>query len=77
MNNSWQKWQPFIYGLLLGIGIVLGMVLKPKNSYNLVGSQNKFNELLGIIQSEYVDTVNLEEIESTTCNDLLNKLDPH
>jgi len=77
MNNSWQKWQPFIYGLILGIGIVLGMVLKPNNSYNLVGSQNKFNELLGIIQSEYVDTVNLEEIESTTFNDLLSKLDPH
>lgn len=77
MNNSWQKWQPLIYGLLLGIGITIGIVLKPKNSYNLVGSQNKFNELLGIIQSEYVDTVNLEEIETTTFNDLLNKLDPH
>ena len=64
MNNSWQKWQPFIYGILIAFGIGIGIILRPSGSLKLIGSQNKMSELLGIIQSEYVDTVNLEEIET-------------
>lgn len=77
MNNSFQKWQPFIYGLLVSLGIGIGVILKPSGSVRLVGSQNKLNELLSIIKSEYVDTVNLEEIEYQAFNDMLTKLDPH
>lgn len=77
MNNSSQKWQPFIYGILIALGILIGFILRPSGSAKMIGSQNKFNELLGIIQSEYVDTVNLDEIETETFNELLNKLDPH
>lgn len=77
MNNSLQKWQPFIYGILVSLGIGIGIILKPTGSVRLVGSQNKLNELLSIIKSEYVDTVNLEEIEYQTFNDMLTKLDPH
>jgi carboxyl-terminal processing protease len=77
MNNSLQKWQPFIYGILIALGILIGFILRPSGSAKMIGSQNKFNELLGIIQSEYVDTVNLDEIETETFNELLNKLDPH
>jgi len=77
MNNSFQKWQPFIYGTLIALGIGIGFILRPSGSAKMIGSQNKFNELLGIIQSEYVDTVNLDEIENQTFNELLNKLDPH
>ncbi len=77
MNYSFQKWQPFIYGTLIALGIGIGFILRPSGSSKMIGSQNKFNELLGIIQSEYVDTVNLDEIETETFNELLNKLDPH
>jgi carboxyl-terminal processing protease len=77
MNNSFQKWQPFIYGTLIALGIGIGFILRPSDAEKMIGSQNKFNELLGIIQSEYVDTVNLDEIETETFNELLNKLDPH
>jgi carboxyl-terminal processing protease len=77
MNNSFQKWQPFIYGILISLGIGIGFILRPSGAAKMIGSQNKFNELLGIIQSEYVDTVNLDEIETETFNELLNKLDPH
>ena len=74
MNYSFQKWQPFIYGTLIALGIGIGFILRPSGSSKMIGSQNKFNELLGIIQSEYVDTVNLDEIETETFNELLNKL---
>ncbi|MCF8429404.1 MAG: S41 family peptidase [Bacteroidia bacterium] len=77
MNNSSQKWQPFIYGILIALGIFIGFILRPSGASKMIGSQNKFNELLGIIQTEYVDTVNLEQIETETFNELLNKLDPH
>jgi carboxyl-terminal processing protease len=77
MNNSSHNWKPLIYSLLVALGIAIGIVLKPTSGLKRIGAQNKFNELMGIIQSEYVDTVNLEEVESQAFNDLLNKLDPH
>ena len=77
MNNSSHKWQPFIYSILIVLGIGIGIILRPTSATRFIGSQNKFNELMGIIQSEYVDTVNMEDIESQAFNDLLNKLDPH
>jgi carboxyl-terminal processing protease len=38
---------------------------------------NKFSELLNIINQSYVDTVNLEQLEEIAINDLLKGLDPH
>lgn len=77
MNDNWKKWQPFIYGVLLAGGIGIGIFLRPAGGFKLVGGQNKLNEVLGIIQSEYVDTVDTEEMEAMMFNDMLNKLDPH
>ena len=45
MNNSFQKWQPFIYGTLIALGIGIGFILRPSGSAKMIGSQNKFNEL--------------------------------
>ncbi len=78
MNNH-TKWQPFIYGLLIAAGISIGIWLKPAtgNRTLLFGSKTKFSEVINIINQAYVDTVNMEELEETTLNELLNKLDPH
>jgi carboxyl-terminal processing protease len=77
MNNS-SKWQPFIYGVLIALGILIGIWFKPAgSSQSLLGGRNKFSELLNIINKAYVDTVNMEELEEKTINDLLTTLDPH
>lgn len=44
---------------------------------SLMGGKNKFSEILNIINQAYVDTVNMDELEEKTINDLLTTLDPH
>jgi carboxyl-terminal processing protease len=73
MLNSGNKWQPLIYGVLIAAGIALGIFLRP----GIHAGNNKFSEVLSIINEAYVDTVNNEELEEETINDLLGNLDPH
>ncbi len=78
MSNNFNKWQPFIYGLILSIGLLLGIFLRPATSMQtFMHGNNKFSELLNIINQSYVDTVNLEQLEEIAINDLLKGLDPH
>jgi carboxyl-terminal processing protease len=78
MSNKVNKWQPFIYALLVSVGLMLGIFLKPGASVQtyLRGS-DKFTELLGIIKQSYVDTVDTEALEEETLNEMLHSLDPH
>jgi carboxyl-terminal processing protease len=77
MNNN-NKWQPFIYGVLIALGILLGIWLKPgPNMGGILGGKSKFSEVLNLINQTYVDTVNMEELETKTLNELLTNLDPH
>lgn len=77
MNNS-SKWQPFIYAVLIALGIFIGIWLRPAGSLSsLGGAQNKFSEVINLIQQAYVDTVNIEKLEESTLNELLTQLDPH
>ncbi len=78
MSNNFNKWQPFIYALVLSIGLLLGIFLRPATSIqSFMGGKNKFTELFSIIQQSYVDTVNFEGLEQDAINDLLHGLDPH
>jgi carboxyl-terminal processing protease len=77
MNNS-SKWQPFIYGVLIALGIFIGIWLKPsRNMGSMMGGKSKFSEILNIINRAYVDTVNMDELEEKTITELLTNLDPH
>jgi carboxyl-terminal processing protease len=76
MNNS-NKWQPFIYGLLIAGGITIGMLLRPAQGLKgFAGGKNKFSEIFSIINQAYVDTVNLDQLETQAINDMLTPLDP-
>ncbi len=78
MVNHPNKWQTFIYGLLIACGILIGIFLRPGNQYaNAPSTENKISEILGIIQQAYVDTVNIESIEKKSIDELLSNLDPH
>ncbi|OYU94591.1 MAG: hypothetical protein CFE21_15040 [Bacteroidetes bacterium B1(2017)] len=78
MSNNFNKWQPFVYALILSIGLMLGIFLRPAASVQtFIGGSNKFSELMAIINQSYVDTVDMSELEETAMNDFLKGLDPH
>lgn len=54
----------------------MGMI-KGKTSFSLLPRANKISSLLGYIEKEYVDTVNIELLTEKTIPYLLENLDPH
>ena len=74
---------PLLFALILIIGILVGIRLAPKSaagnkvySINLSG-YDKISDILTLINRDYVDTVNIEEIQDEAITDILSKLDPH
>jgi carboxyl-terminal processing protease len=66
--------EPFFYSLVLVFGLIIGKHLGNNRSNNGGG---RLNEALNIIASEYVDTVNQNELSTEALQGLLQKLDPH
>lgn len=78
MSNKFNKWQPFIYALVLSIGLAMGIFLRPAGSVQtFIGKSDKFSELLSIIDQSYVDTIDKDVLEEETLNEMLHALDPH
>ena len=78
MTNNNNKWQPFIYGMLIAGGILIGMWLRPSAGAKIsIGGSSKFGEMLSIIKEAYVDSVNMQDLENKTLNEMLTNLDPH
>lgn len=76
--NNFNKWQPFIYGVLIAAGIAIGIWLKPAGNIRaIITGKNKFSEIISIINQVYVDTVNVDDLEERSINEILNQLDPH
>lgn len=77
MNKS--IWQPFIYALLIVVGIIMGIWLKPDTNGGafLFKSKNKIGQILSIINEAYVDTVDVDSLEEVAIGELLTQLDPH
>ena len=74
---------PLLFAFVLIAGILAGIRLAPKSaagnkvySINLSG-YDKISDILTLINRDYVDTVNIEEIQDEAITDILSKLDPH
>jgi hypothetical protein len=62
--------------LLIAIGILLGFLFI-RTTLPSTKAPNKFDELLDIINKNYVDSIDHSAVESKAVNHLLNSLDPH
>lgn len=72
--KSSRVFEPIIYALLLGAGMLLGRY-SGGGSYS--GDESRLMEALKIIENQYVDTVSMEELSSLALEDVMQKLDPH
>jgi carboxyl-terminal processing protease len=81
-NNSGRNiFLPLLLAATLVAGIVLGISL-PRQSdlpqHSGIWSRNdKINDILNLIESNYVDTVNRKELVEAAIPSMLKKLDPH
>ncbi len=70
-------WQPLIYALLLAIGIAGGYFLQSDKGSLSITSNKKLDQVIGLINSAYVDTVDGNELTEDAIVELLHNLDPH
>lgn len=81
MKNHTSRFMPVIIAISIVLGIVLGTFFSDRfsgNRLNIINtSSNKLNDLLHIIDNQYVDTVDIADIVERAMPKILAELDPH
>lgn len=76
-----SRFSPILLFISLIIGILIGTFLAGRfsgNRLNIINSSsNKINDLLHIIDNQYVDTVNISNIVEDAMPKIIEELDPH
>jgi carboxyl-terminal processing protease len=69
---------PFLFLTFMSAGILIGRAINT-NSPEAAKSGNfsKMQEIIGILDQEYVDPIKRDELFERTISDMLHKLDPH
>ncbi|MDR1258560.1 MAG: S41 family peptidase [Tannerellaceae bacterium] len=80
MNKKLTLWLPIIIAISIAAGILIGdlfpaSVRQRKAQNYLIG--NKISTVLDIIDSQYVDTVNVKDLSEEVIPKIFNELDPH
>jgi carboxyl-terminal processing protease len=72
---------PILLGIALALGVVIGRYLPSEKNFPLHSTlrarNDKLTGILNIIESNYVDSVNRNELVETAIPAILKKLDPH
>ena len=81
MNQNKNRFSPLMMALCVVIGILIGTFYANHFSGNRLSiinsSSNKLNNLLHIIDDQYVDTVNVNDLVEKAMPQILAELDPH
>ncbi len=76
-TNKQRSWQPLVYALLLAVGIAGGYFLRNDTNGFSISSNKKLDQVIGLINSAYVDTVDGNELTEAAIVEMLHNLDPH
>lgn len=79
MKKKTAIWLPFIIAISIVLGICIGRFYHQASTIGsrIFAKQNKIESLLGIIQSQYVDTVNINNLVEGAMHKIIGELDPH
>jgi len=76
-----NRWMPLIMALCVIVGIFIGTFYANHfsgNRLNIINSgSNRLNNLLHIIDDQYVDKVNIDSLVDNAIPQILSELDPH
>jgi carboxyl-terminal processing protease len=81
-NNSKKiVFLPVILGVAVALGVIIGRFLPSNSDYpkhsDIRSRNDKLSSILNIIESNYVDSVNRNDLIETAIPAMLKKLDPH
>ena len=79
-NTRWSVRQPWLLGLVLACGILVGAnPFRPSDQNPDLTARGylKFKEILSYVDRDYVDSVNAEELSDYAITRMLERLDPH
>lgn len=81
-NNRWNIFLPLMVAIAVVLGILVGIILPRKNdsAAQLPGIRprnDKLSTILNIIERNYVDSVNRDNLVEAAIPAILKKLDPH
>lgn len=74
-NKNWTHWIPAILILCIVGGFYAGKTYTRKHLF--IEGKNKIDNILEIINQQYVDTVNMGLLIEKTAKNLISELDPH
>ena len=81
MNKKQNRYTPLLMAICVAVGIVVGTFLANRfsgNRLNIINSgSNRLNNLLHIIDDQYVDAVDIDSLVDTAIPQILSDLDPH
>lgn len=70
-------YEPLIYALLVVFGVFAGLFWNKLVRKQSLGSGTKIEQVMGLVQNEYVDSVSVEEVEEKAISEMLSTFDPH
>ncbi len=78
-NDRWTVRLPILLSITLAAGILLGATFfgGSKGMTDVARGYTKFKEVLQLIDNNYVDTVNTDDLVDYSITKMLEKLDPH
>ena len=80
-RNKTNRLMPLFMAICVVVGILIGTFYANHfsgNRLNIINtSGNKLNNLLHIIDDQYVDTVNMNDLVEKAMPQILSELDPH
>ncbi len=83
MNKHSNRFLPILFAIVLVLGMIMGALLNKNQTTNnglFSGSKfgsSKIDQILDYVITDYVDTVNREELEKDAIEGMLEDLDPH
>lgn len=75
-----QVWLPLLFSISMIAGIFIGYKMRdriPGKSFFHVEKRRPLQEIIDLVETKYVDDVNMQALEDTAIEAILAKLDPH
>jgi len=77
MNRKYAFVYPILLMVFLAIGLWLGSRLNQQEQPPVSGNYSKMQEIITLLDREYVDSIESKKLFEKTISDMLHELDPH